>query len=159
MACMFATNENRRSSVMSTRSRKSFSWNIFADDSIRLNEELKSKINYIIHNRIEFYASLFIQRLLIARARAQFAPLCTPNVRPLMKAYWTEHREVTKILEHAHQQLDHNIQNIPVKVDYCAQMDELESKLATLNQLIKQQFDELSTLKCASSSDITECHF
>lgn len=133
LSCLLASNGYNRPSTSS-------------QTSIRLDEKLCAKIEYIVEHRSEFYVSQFIQLLLIATARKQFRQVVTTDVRPLMKTYWSDHKQLTELLDIIHKELDKNVIELEERLEQEYRLSVLESKLETLEKLTRDQHRDMSTL-------------
>uniref|UniRef100_A0A6P6XTL5 Potassium voltage-gated channel subfamily KQT member 1-like n=1 Tax=Dermatophagoides pteronyssinus TaxID=6956 RepID=A0A6P6XTL5_DERPT len=117
---------------------------------IRTHQILWDKIDHVIENRQQFFATQFIQLLSLNRARRKFRRIIRPDTdpRPAMKSYQVKNSDTIDILENIHQQLEQIIQKQQQTADIDNQtiLDFFENKLKQMEQKMIEQNNVLQEL-------------
>ncbi|OTF79473.1 ion channel-like protein, partial [Euroglyphus maynei] len=116
---------------------------------VRTHETLWEKIDHVLENRQQFFATQFIELLLLNRARRKFRSFLQPNTdpRPAMKAYKAKNHDTLDILQQIHQQLEHMMMvNGDHQKSSSSFVDILEINLEQMEQKLIEQNEFLKKL-------------
>lgn len=124
---------------------------------VRTHQTLWEKIDHVLENRKQFFATQFIQLLLLNRARRKFCSVVIPDTdpRPAMKSYKTKNKDTLEILQKIHQQLEqmvghhrsttseqtsnnNNNNNLSTLEILEINLEQMEQKLSEQNRFLKE---------------------